>query len=92
MVYLPDAVAALRTDEPTAELERIEARYGDALLPLPRYVMAERFFTGRERRWQLDQLARYATYFESLFGSFDPDLLVGESPDIMPAWLAYAMA
>lgn len=91
-VFLPRAVEALDVPDPIATLEEIERRYGDALLPLARYVMAERFFKARERSWQLEQLARYATFFDDLFRTFRPGLLIGESPDIMPAWLANDMA
>lgn len=92
VVHLPAATGRLDLADPIALIERIQERYGDALLPLPRYLMSERYFRGRDRQWQLDQLARHALYFEQMFEEYEPDLLVGESADIMPTWLAYDMA
>jgi hypothetical protein len=92
VVHLPAAIEAISLDDPIEAIERIEDRYGDALLPLARYLMSERYFRGRNRSWQLDQLARHAVYFDRMFETFAPDLLVGESADIMPTWLAYDMA
>lgn len=92
VVHLPAAIQAIELTDPIEAIQGIEARYGDALLPLARYVMSERYFRGRQREWQLDQLARHAVYFDELFRDFEPDLLVGESADIMPTWLAYDMA
>ena len=91
-VHLPRAVGRLPVEDPVGELARIEERFRGSLLPLPRYLMSERYFAGRDRGWQTDQLARYALFFERLLDDFQPDLLIGESPDIMPAWLAYDMA
>ena len=92
VVHLPAAVARVELNDPVSAIVRIEQRYGSALLPLPRYLMAERYFIGRDRAWQLDQLARHALFFENLFDEFSPDLFVGESADVMPTWLAYDMA
>ena len=92
VTHIPQAIESITIADPVDELQRIERRYGDALLPLPRYVMAERFFRDRDRAWQVDQLVRHALFFERLFDKQAPALLIGESPDIMPAWLAYDMA
>ena len=92
VTHIPAAIGEQGAVDAVTELQRIERRYGDALLPLPRYLMAERFFEGRDRSWQLDQLARHALFFERLYDDFKPDLIVGEAVDIMPAWLAYDMA
>jgi hypothetical protein len=92
VIHIPTDIAALVVPGPVTELQRIERRYGDALLPLPRYLMAERYFEGRDRSWQLDQLVRHALFFEQLFDEFSPEMIVGEAVDIMPAWLAYDMA
>lgn len=92
-VFVPDAVRRLELpSEPEAFLASFEERYGELMLPLMRLLMAERFFARRSREWQVEQLARYARLFEKLFAEQRPDLLVGESPDMMPVWLAYELA
>lgn len=90
--FIPDELRSFDVDDPTGVLERFEEQYGDDLLPLARYLMSERFFAKRNRDWQVDQLVRHALFFESQLASFRPQILVGESPDIMPAWLAYSLA
>jgi hypothetical protein len=92
VTFLPRAIAEERVAEPLSVLERVEHKYGDDVLPMMRYILAERFFTGREREWVMDHFARYAQFFDRLLETERPDGLVGESPDIAPAWLAYAMA
>jgi hypothetical protein len=91
-VFLPDAVRRLELVDPEAFLAGFEERYGEAMLPPMRLLMAERYFARRPREWQVEQLARYARLFEDLFAEQRPDLLVGEAPDMMPAWLAYELA
>lgn len=92
VVFMPEATARADVRDPRAALEALEARYGQALQPLPRYLMAERFFAGRPIAWQLDQMARIATVFEELLEDFRPELLVGDAPDLMASWLAYDIA
>lgn len=89
---IPAAVRRLGTASATTDLERIEEKYGDTLLPLPRYLLSERYFTGRDRDWQLGQLASHARFFDELFERFKPHLYIGDLPDIMPLWLAMDMA
>lgn len=89
---IPAAVRELAAEPAVSVLERIESKYGDTVLPLPRYLMSERYFVGRDRAWQLDQLARHARFFDDLFERFEPDLFIGDLPDIMPLWLAMDMA
>ncbi len=92
VVFLPGAAARADISDPRASLEALERRHGQVLQPLPRYLMAERCFAGRPTAWQLDQMARIITVFERLFADFRPELLVGDAPDFMPAWLAYDLA
>lgn len=88
----PAAVRRMLIEDPIGDLASIEAKYGDRLLPLPRYLMSERFFVGRGRTWQLEQLAGHARLFDELFEGFAADLYVGDLPDLMPLWLAFDMA
>jgi len=92
VTFLPDAIANEQLADPVAVLEEIERKYGEDVLPMMRYILAERFFAGRERDWVLGHFARYASFFDRLLDEGRPDALIGESPDIAPAWLAYAMA
>lgn len=92
VTFLPDAIAEEAVDDPLSVLDKIERTYGNDVLPMMRYILAERFFVGRDRGWVLDHFARYAQFFDRLLEQERPDGLVGESPDIAPAWLAYAMA
>ncbi len=92
VVFMPEAAAHADVREPRATLEALERRHGQALQPLPRYLMADRYFAGRPMAWQLDQMARTVTVLEQLLDDFRPELLVGEAPDLMPEWLAYDIA
>jgi hypothetical protein len=90
--FIPDEISKVEVRDSEAALEEFERRNARYLLPLMRYVMSERFFRERDRRWQLDQLARHALWLERLYEEFRPQLLVGESADLMPVWLAYSLA
>lgn len=92
VVFLPQAIRSEPVGDAVDALEAIERRYGDDVLPMMRYILAERFFARRDRDWVLDRFARYASFFDRLLREERPDALVGESPDIAPAWLAYGMA
>jgi Capsule polysaccharide biosynthesis protein len=77
----------LDVEDPASTLESLEQRYGNALMPLMRYLMADRYFTRRTRAWQLEQLARFALFFEGLLDGLRPDVLVFDAPDSMPGWI-----
>jgi hypothetical protein len=89
---LLEEAARLDIPDPRTVLEAFERRRGHGLQPLPRYLMAERYFVGRPAAWQLEQMARIATVLEGLLAEFRPDVLVGEAPDYLPTWLAYDLA
>jgi hypothetical protein len=90
--FLPDLVKAQGVSDPYPILEAFEARYGERLLPLTRYVMSERFFVRRDGDYQLDQLARHLLVWDELLGRVRPDLLVTEGMDVMPGWIAHDLA
>jgi hypothetical protein len=89
--FLPEAIGRIPVDDPIEALVEIEARYS-GLLPLMRYLMAERMFRGRATSWQLDLLARYALFFDRLYRAERWHAVVGEGPDTMANWLAFDMA
>lgn len=91
-LWLPGAIRAEVVADPVAVLATLEARYRSDGLPFMRYLMSDRFLGRRSRKGQLDQFARYAQYFDHTFAEFRPDRIIGESPDIAAAWLAYSMA
>lgn len=78
--------------DPISELAALESKYEGSLLPLQRYLMSERYFVGRSRHWQLEQLAAHARFIDDLFEREKPDLFVGDMPDLMTLWLAFDMA
>lgn len=92
VLLLPEEAARVDMPDARAALEALERRRGHGLQPLPRYLLAERYFVGRPAAWQFDQMARIATVFEVLLDEFRPQLLVGEAPDHMSSWLAYDLA
>ena len=91
-ILLPEAIKQVEFADPYAELKRIEDAYGEHLLPLQRYLMAERYFARRRSAWQVDQLVRHALVFEHLFADLRPDLLIGPVPDLFSGWLANDLA
>lgn len=90
--FLPEEIARGQVPDPRGSLAELERRCGPDLLPLNRYLMAERFFVGRPVDWQFAQLAAYARHFDACFGRFQPQLVVGEGPDTMPTWLGHCLA
>jgi hypothetical protein len=90
--FLTEEIAALAPEEPVATLTEIQQRLGSGLRPLNRYRMAERYFEDRDPAWQLDQLSRYARWFDRYFAESAPLGLIGEWPDVLSLWLAYDMA
>jgi hypothetical protein len=90
--FLPDLVKAQDAPDPYPVLQDFEARYGERLLPLTRYVMSERFFARRGGDYQLDQLARHLLVWDELLGRVRPELLVTEGMDVMPGWIAHDLA
>lgn len=91
-IFLPSATGALPISDASATLAEIEARHEGRLLPFMRCLLSDRTMTGRERAWQIDQLARHALFFEQFFSREQPDALVGEAADTMPSWVAFELA
>jgi hypothetical protein len=90
--FLPEETAKLDMPDPIGALEDLERRYGDQLLPLMRYLMADRTLAGRPRAWRMEQLARHAAFFDRFFTVEQPDVFIGEAPDTMPTWVAAELA
>lgn len=90
--FLTREVATVEIEDPIATLAELESSRGTALHGMNRYRLAERYFEGRDPAWQLDQIARYAVWLDRYFAATRPLAIVGESPDILPLWLAYDLA
>lgn len=78
--------------DPRASVADIERRYRPGIRPLNRYRLAERYFQEREPDWQLDQVARYAAWFDDYFSTRSVSAIIGNAPDEMAIWLAFDIA
>lgn len=90
--FLTEEVASLEIPVPRTVLGELEKRFGAAVRPLNRYMLAERYFEGRDPQWQVDQTARYALWLDAYFGRQKPRAVIGNAPDEMAIWLAFDIA
>jgi hypothetical protein len=90
--FLPGAAREIAVPDARRALTEIEARHAGELLPLMRYLLADRTIADQPTEWQIDQLARHALFFEALFDREQPDAIIGEASDTMPSWLGFELA
>ena len=90
--FLTREIAALDDPAPTETLARLEKRLRPGTRPFNRYRLAERYFEGRDPGWQLDQMARFAVWFDRYFAEEQPTTIIGNAPDELTIWLAFDIA